>query len=417
MILLLFSATYPFGDTAEQGLLARDVEYLAREYDRVILVPKTCKGAPRPLPAGVEVEESYAALLRSPGGIIAVLRALFSAHFYQDIRTHPWLLRAPRSLVRLIRFIGAAMLTRQWVEGWLERTQTDSRQCMFYTYWFDQGAMGIGLAKKHYPHIRIVSKVHNYDLYEERYDPPYWPCRRTALSLVDGLFADSEAGARYLKERYPEFAFICGTALEGVPEPGFLTPASQDGVFRIVSCAIISPVKRIDLLLEGINCAARMRPLQNFEWYHFGEGETRIELQERAATTFPSNARGFLPGYYDNADLMRFYQQYPIDVFVNLSLAEGTPRSIMEAISCGIPVIATAVGGNAEIVSERNGLLLDPEPTPEEIALQLLKLFDHPEIAAEKRNGSRSVWQESYRAEDNYPAFINRLKAIRGLIE
>jgi len=114
---------------------------------------------------------------------------------------------------------------------------------------------------------------------------------------------------------------------------------------------------------------------------------------------------------------MRFYQQNPIDVFVNLSLAEGTPRSIMEAISCGIPVIATAVGGNAEIVSERNGLLLDPEPTPEEIALQLLKLFDHPEIAAEKRNGSRLVWQESYRAEDNYPAFINRLKAIRGLIE
>ena len=194
----MFSGTYPFGVTTEQGLLAREVEYLAKEYDRVILVPKTCKGARLPLPARVEVDESYAAFLRSPSGILAVLRAIFSAHFYQDILTHPWLLLAPSSLVRLVRFIGAAMLTRQWVEGWLEWTQTDSRQCVFYTYWFDQGAMGIGLAKKHYPQIKIVSKAHNYDLYEERYDPPYWPCRRTALSLIDGLFTDSEVGKQYL---------------------------------------------------------------------------------------------------------------------------------------------------------------------------------------------------------------------------
>lgn len=46
------------------------------------------------------------------------------------------------------------------------------------------------------------------------------------------------------------------------------------------------------------------------------------------------------------------------DLFVNMSLSEGIPVSIMEAISFGIPIIATNVGGNAEIVNDETGVLI-----------------------------------------------------------
>jgi len=50
------------------------------------------------------------------------------------------------------------------------------------------------------------------------------------------------------------------------------------------------------------------------------------------------------------------------DIFVNPSFSEGLPTSILEAGACGIPVIATDVGGTAEIVDDgKNGFLIKPE--------------------------------------------------------
>ena len=102
-----------------------------------------------------------------------------------------------------------------------------------------------------------------------------------------------------------------------------------------------------------------------------------------------------------------------VDVFVNVSSTEGTPVSIMEAVSCGIPVLATAVGGNVEIVQERNGYLLSENPTPDEIADALLIVCDNREEILKKRKGSRAVWQERYNETTNFEAFAQALVEIR----
>ena len=107
---------------------------------------------------------------------------------------------------------------------------------------------------------------------------------------------------------------------------------------------------------------------------------------------------------------MRFYRENPADVFINVSASEGTPVAMMEAISCGIPVIATAVGGNKEIVSEKNGCLLDPHPSPDQIADVLLSCWDEP---CNRREGSRELWELNYDADRNYREFVSSLIAIR----
>ena len=118
-------------------------------------------------------------------------------------------------------------------------------------------------------------------------------------------------------------------------------------------------------------------------------------------------------GNVPNPEVMRYYREQPVDVFVNVSSTEGgVPVAIQEAISCGIPVIATAVGGNPEIVSEKNGILLSANPNSEEIGTALLKLWDDPRMATQMRQESRRVWQRSYNAEVNFRAFADRLKTI-----
>ena len=62
------------------------------------------------------------------------------------------------------------------------------------------------------------------------------------------------------------------------------------------------------------------------------------------------------------------------DVFVLPSLSEGLPLSVLEAMSCVCPVVATRVGGLGEIiVEEKSGLLVEPE-NPEAIASAVIRL-------------------------------------------
>lgn len=118
-------------------------------------------------------------------------------------------------------------------------------------------------------------------------------------------------------------------------------------------------------------------------------------------------------GRVPNHEIMQYYQSHFCDVFINVSEIEGgAPVSIQEAISCGIPVVATAIGGNPEVVSSRNGILLPPNPTPKEIAEALLKIQDDPQAAAQMRKESRRIWQASYNAEDNFHQFAEQLKRV-----
>jgi glycosyltransferase involved in cell wall biosynthesis len=64
-------------------------------------------------------------------------------------------------------------------------------------------------------------------------------------------------------------------------------------------------------------------------------------------------------GYASQDEVVQYLEES--DIFVLPSFAEGVPVSIMEAMACGIPVVATFVGGVAELVeNEINGLLVFP---------------------------------------------------------
>ena len=414
MILLLFTASYPYDGGAEQTFLNTEIRHLRNTFDRVVLVPRKRSGSLLSIAESVEVDESYSASLDGVNLITVAANVMFSKLIYSDILARPSLLLYPQAIKRLISFAVGAQLTRNWVQNWIAKNKVDPAECISYTYWFDQAALGIGLAKRKYPQLRLVSRVHGYDLYEEYYyKPPYWPCRPLALALVDRLFPDSEAGLRYLRERYPDCATRYETSLLGVTDPGFLNRPSANGVFYIVSCSMLEPVKRVDLILEGIKTAALQRPHQRFEWHHIGNGARRAELQEITDEQFPPNAKGYLPGYTGKEALMSFYRDQPVDVFINASETEGTPVAVMEAVSCGIPVIATSVGGNKEIVEKHNGVVLDENPTSQQIADAIFQLIDRPQEAQRKRDASRQVWLERYNADTNYSEFAERLKSIR----
>jgi glycosyltransferase involved in cell wall biosynthesis len=110
--------------------------------------------------------------------------------------------------------------------------------------------------------------------------------------------------------------------------------------------------------------------------------------------------------------LFDFYRSHPADFFVNTSRSEGTPVTIMEAISVGIPVIATAVGGNVEIVTEENGVVIAADPEPEEISNAFMRLMRDTPGLSRLRSGSREKWQREYSAARNYTNFAKTIREL-----
>ena len=101
------------------------------------------------------------------------------------------------------------------------------------------------------------------------------------------------------------------------------------------------------------------------------------------------------------------------NVFVLPSLAETFGITILEAYAAGVPVVASGVGGVPELVSDKKtGLLTAPEDS-DEIAEAIIKLLEHPAMAAKlARGGKEKVKQYEWRKviERMEKAYIDQVK-------
>ena len=410
--LVLFTASYPFSIAAENGFLPQEIAVLQRHFDRIVVVPQKV-GGDRDVMAypNVEIDTSYAALGASVAGRVGEgVRSLVHPPLYRELAANAGALFVhQRNLMRVATAQLRASMTARWIRHRLRDVRASD--CLLYTWWFD--GTTLGLTRFAAPRgIPVITRAHGSDLYAERHDPPYMPFRRRAMDGITRVYSASRAGAEYLSARFPEAADRVRTGLLGVEDPGFANPQSSDGVVRIASCSFLLPVKRIDLMIRAVAEAGRARPQQRSEWTHFGDGPERDALVSLAASEMPSNVTHRLLDYPGKRGLYDFYRSHPIDLFMNTSESEGTPVSTMEAISVGIPVLATAVGGNAEIVSAANGQLVPSNASPAEIAGVITRLAGDRDAIARMRAASREKWRSSYNAATNYSAFAGEIQAL-----
>lgn len=81
------------------------------------------------------------------------------------------------------------------------------------------------------------------------------------------------------------------------------------------------------------------------------------------------------------------------DLFVLSSLSEGLPLSLIEAMAAGKPVVATAVGGNPEIViNSKTGILVPPND-PEKLAQGIINIFSNKQLLSLGQAGKERVDQ------------------------
>ncbi|NQZ56069.1 MAG: glycosyltransferase [Lentisphaeraceae bacterium] len=402
-VCVIFTHSYPTANT-EKPFLGSEIKYLEEAFDEVHLVPQNVLGEPLDLPSEVKLDVRLAESLCSMAKLIALVRVFCSAIFYLEIIRS---FRVSSSYLAL-KFLMRTYITRRWVDGFVDSSGVD-KNYVFYSFWQDSATYGALMAGRGRANLKVVSRCHNYDLYKTAENYFYVPFQSRIIKELDLIVPDSREGLEFLKEAFPLAKSELG--LMGVEAPLKVNAGSRDGVFRIMTCAYLCERKRIILLAKALAMLGSQGCMSKIHWYHVGEGPLLSELK-LTTEKFPKQIQVSFLGNMDYTQLIDFYQETPLDLHVNTSYMEGTAVSMIEALSYGLPILATAVGGATTIVSNENGALLSPDPSIDEIADELEALLKNPEKLGLMRRASREIWSKLHSAEKNYGEFALRLKAL-----
>ncbi len=409
--LLLFTDAYPYAG-GESAFLPPEIDALARAWNVVVVPGSRPPGNLDSTPSGVRVDTDLA---NAGGGTSRWLRllgrgSLSRAVWREVVRQAPRSLH-PRALATVIRRQARATRVEAWVRRQMDAGRWE-RVDLAYSWWSSTTALGVGRALRA-SGIPTVSRAHGFDLFAEQEAVGFVPFQRELLELNAAVFSVSDAGASRLRQSFPWLANKVITARLGVPGASRVNRGSQDGCFRVVSCSSVVPVKRVWLLADAICAIRRAEPGLKILWTHLGGGPGLPDLERLVHSSPDLAGRVSLLGQIPHVDVLEWLGSNPIDAFVNVSSSEGIPVSLMEAASFGIPMIATDVGGSAEIVGADSGVLLPPDAGDVEVSLAIRDLASRSLWERDRlRIGALRTWEERFSADRNYADFSNQLEAI-----
>jgi len=281
---------------------------------------------------------------------------------------------------------------------------TSDDEVYLYSYWLYINAKVVTLLKKYFNgrniKVKAFSRAHRFDIYEDRRKYNYLPQRNYLLDNLDYVFPCSVNGMNHIASRYPKYKKKVQASYLGTYDHGLNINKSSDDYFTLVSCSWLIKVKRVDLIIEAL---AKIKD-KKIRWIHLGGGPLQDELELLAKEKL-TDIEYKMSGNMKNNEVLDFYRNNRVDLFINVSSSEGLPVSIMEVASFGIPILATDVGGTNEIVSDLNGRLVPENVSIDDLAIEIERLINDKDIS-QKRQNSRKIWEEKFNAKKNYKEFI-----------
>lgn len=121
-----------------------------------------------------------------------------------------------------------------------------------------------------------------------------------------------------------------------------------------------------------------------------GDGRLRGVLEARAARAGLGGAVRFLGLRSDVPSILA-----ATEIMILPSIREGLPRSILEAMSMEVPVIACDIRGSRDLLRDGVGRLITPR-SPRELAGEIIRLLEHPEIRREMGAAGRARVLDRY---------------------
>jgi sugar transferase (PEP-CTERM/EpsH1 system associated) len=248
--------------------------------------------------------------------------------------------------------------------------------------------------------------------------PRHHRLRRWLRPLVSHYIALSDEIAGYLQTQVGVAPERISQIINGVDSARFHPDADRSLLpagFAPPGTSVIGTVGRLEKVKDQLNLTQAFIRLtekvpdarQRLRLAIIGEGSLRAGI-ESLLNQAGLRDLAWLPGARDDVpELLRSF-----DLFVLPSQAEGISNTILEAMACRLPVVATEVGGNAELVVEGKTGRLVPASDPEALALAIQEYVDDPgRMQAHGAAGRRRV-EERFSMEAMVGAYLQVYDAV-----
>ena len=306
--------------------------------------------------------------LTEPGGMVSVCRQLMNHDWGNDlsleyVATH--VLGSP--LRRAIVFAqGLRQVRRRLASGEIDAVHLH----MSYKGSFLRKSILARLCQKR--EVRYMVHMHG-GKFTSFYEELLPPMRKAVISMLENA-----GTVIVLSESRREFCAVIvpNARVAVVPNAVPLRPPvlrKRSDVFDIAFLGRLVPVKGVDDLVCGFSQLIERRPALKSHLYIAGSGGEEDSLRRQCAALGITDRVSFL-GWLDSEACHELLGK--VDVVVLPSHDEEFGTVLIEAMSAGVPVVATKVGGIGSVVEDGvEGMLVNAE-APEEIAIALERLHD-----------------------------------------
>ncbi|MEL7190242.1 MAG: glycosyltransferase family 4 protein [Pseudomonadota bacterium] len=178
---------------------------------------------------------------------------------------------------------------------------------------------------------------------------------------------------------------------------------------HILSVGTISDQKNYPLLIETANALKESQPAHALPKFQIAGGGAELDaLRKRVEEKGLNGIVDFLGERSDVPQLMA-----QSDIYLNVSLYEGMPITLLEAMASGLPIIATDVPGNCELVSDDVNGLKAPLGDPNAIAARIsetlsdFELYSRLSEGSVRRSGDYSIENTAAKHRNLYASLIS----------
>lgn len=412
--LILITKSYPYGN--KESYVHNEMPFLLEKFDRISIVPIDYYGDGSDLNYRIDTQRVSCFLVNG-------IRHVGSSRFklWKNFRCG-WSIiqeifggRDSWNHVRHFRFAHTySKICYDQARAIQEALMNNKNKQVIYSYWFHKSVVVAAFMRRYFGvRVPLISRAHSSDLYHRDWNTfiqlekePFMPFEWYKVKSCDKVFAITNHGCSHFQSVFPQYSQKFEVARLAVKANDKLNPLDDQTVFRMVTCSGITRNKRI------IRMPAIVKALSDYpiEWVHIGSSwKENVQMLKDEIEQLGISDKVVLKGQLSQDEIRNFYASEQINLFLNISRAEGLPVSIMEAFSFGIPAIATACVGSPEIVDESCGSVIPVDFEDHELVDAIVTMIKSREVQLLKRRGALSKFNNEYCAEVNYSMFSERL--------
>lgn len=345
---------YPYG--GEKSFVLPELKYLKDTFDIIILAhlkkTETDESVDKDFPKQIKCLKMERPALTFKDKFKAVCKYLFDADGKCELKEifKEKRLRKERIYQSLSFYAQALKDQKALAECGVF---AENQPIVYYSFWYDYFCYSAVRESRKYRNVRIITRTHGYDLYNERIPGGRQPFRHQMEAGVDKVvFACQFAKDYYTREiagkNCPDKKMAVSRL--GVEAVNYRMPLGNGKEWNILSCSNVIALKRINIIIDALSL------IDDYiiKWSHIGDGEQMQEIESYAKEKL-GNKKNIIfcfLGKMDNDKVHQYYREHQVDLFITTSATEGgCPVSIQEAMAYAVPVMGTAVGGITEMLA------------------------------------------------------------------